>query len=364
MTEKKRTKVAVGLSGGVDSAVTVKKLLSEDFDVIGVYLDMHLSDSEVPTLLNTESPAFLASSDVRSAFQCAASYGIPLYAYGCRSDFEKYVIESFAREYALGRTPNPCTVCNRHVKFASLLRAAELLGCDKIATGHYAKIELSQNGRWVVRRGDDEKKEQSYMLWTLSQDQLSRVLFPLGGTVKPDNYETARSDGLLAAERKESLDICFIGKDDDYASFIERRLGKFPEGDFIAPDGSVCGRHKGIIHYTVGQRKGLGVALGVPVFVKRIDGKENKIFLAESGNEYSDSLTLSGLNFVGMPEAKALEGDLCVKIRYAAKPVPAHFRIDGDVCRVDFPEKVRAVTPGQSAVFYDGDALMFGGVID
>lgn len=362
MIEKK--KIAVGLSGGVDSAVTVKKLLSEGFDVIGVYLDMHLSDSEAPVLLDAGSSLVSASCDVRSALQCADSYGIPLYVYGCRSDFEKYVIENFAREYALGRTPNPCTVCNRHVKFASLLRAAELLGCEKIATGHYAKVGLSQNGRWVVRRGDDEKKEQSYMLWTLSQDQLSKVLFPLGDTVKPDNFEAARSDGLLAAERKESLDICFIGKDDDYASFIERRIGKFPEGDFIAPDGSVCGRHKGIIHYTVGQRKGLGVALGVPVFVKKIDGKENKIYLAESGNEYSDSLVLSGLNFVGLPETEELEGDLFVKIRYAAKPVPAHFKIDGETCRVDFPEKVRAVTPGQSAVFYDGDTLMFGGVID
>ena len=355
-------KVLVGLSGGVDSAVCVKKLADEGFEVIGLYLDMKNCDTEAPLLIEDAS---YENDDIKSAFQCAETYGIKLYKFGCAKAFDSIVKEDFVREYSRGRTPNPCIVCNRLVKFASLLKCADMLGCDLIATGHYAKIGYFEaTGRYYVEMGEDAKKEQSYMLWNLTQEQLSRLLFPLGDSVKSDNFETARKDELIAAQRGESLDICFIPKDDNYADFIERRIGRFPEGDFISPDGKVCGKHKGIIRYTVGQRKGLGIALGEPVFVKKIDGEKNLIYLARSGEEYMDELSVSGLNFVGMLPTDNYEGELSVKIRYAAKPVPAKIVIKGDKCTVTFPESVRAATPGQSAVFYEGNKVMFGGFID
>ncbi|MBR5309433.1 MAG: tRNA 2-thiouridine(34) synthase MnmA [Clostridia bacterium] len=354
-------KVLVGLSGGVDSAVCVKTLLDDGYDVLGLYLDMKNENHNEPVEITDASSE---NDDIKSAYQCAQKYGIKLYKFGCAEAFDKIVKENFAREYALGRTPNPCIVCNRLVKFKFLLDCADSLGCEKIATGHYAKTGMGDNGRYFVKTGDDCKKEQSYMLWNLTQEQISRVIFPLGATVKTDNFEKARADSLIAAERGESLDICFITKDDNYADFIERRLGKFPEGDFISPDGKPCGKHKGIIRYTVGQRKGLGIALGEPVFVKRIDGAENRIYLAKSGQEYTDSLTVSGLNFVGMEDTTDFDGELNVKIRYAAPQTAARVLIKDGKCTVKFPEPVRAATPGQSAVFYADNRIMFGGFID
>lgn len=355
-------KVLVGLSGGVDSAVCVKKLTDVGYEVAGLYLDTKNTDSDMPVEV---TDAENENDDIKSAFQCAQSYGIKLYKFGCSKIFDELVKEDFVREYSNGRTPNPCIICNRLVKFASLIKCADILGFDFIATGHYAKIgRFSETGRYYIQTGDDEKKEQSYMLWNLTQEQLSRIIFPLGSTIKTDNFNTAKSDKLLAAERGESLDICFIEKDDNYADFIERRTGKFPQGDFISPEGKVCGKHKGIIRYTVGQRKGLGIALGEPVFVKKIDGKENKIYLAKSGEEYTNVLSVSGLNFVGMEQTQNFEGELKVKIRYAAKQVPAKVFIEGDTCTVEFPEPVRAATPGQSAVFYLDNKIMFGGFIN
>lgn len=353
-------KVLVGLSGGVDSAVCVKKLLLDGFEVFGVYLDMKSFDSDFPIEVND---SFGETEDIASAKQCADKYGIPLYKFGCASTFDRIVKEDFAREYSRGRTPNPCIICNRLVKFEYLCRCADMLGCEKIATGHYAKI-LELDGRYCAAMGTDSFKDQSYMLWNLTQEQLSRVLFPLGDTVKSDNFEIAKNDSLAAAERGESLDICFIGKNESYADFIEERLGKFPEGDFISPDGKVCGKHKGIIRYTVGQRKGLGIALGQPAFVKKIDGESNNIYLAFSGDEYTDTLKLRKLNFQGMTECDCFEAELAVKIRYAAKPVPAHLSVKDGIGTVTFNEPVRAATPGQSAVFYEGDKIMLGGFID
>lgn len=354
--------VLVGLSGGVDSAVCVKKLLDDGYSVAGVYLDMKNTDDQEPIeVTNAEHE----SDDIKSALQCAKSYGIKLYKFGCSKIFDALVKENFISEYSKGRTPNPCIVCNRLVKFASLEKCADILGYGKIATGHYAGVGFDENtGRYYVETGLDEKKEQSYMLWNLTQSQLSKIIFPLQETIKADNFDTAKKDRLAAAERGESLDICFIEKDDNYADFIERRLGRFPEGDFVSPDGKICGRHKGIIRYTVGQRKGLGIALGEPVFVKRIDGENNRIYLAKSGEEYSDTLIVSGLNFVGLSPTDKYEGELFVKIRYAAKPVPAKVTIDGEVCIIKFSEPVRAATPGQSAVFYWENRIMFGGFID
>ena len=355
-------KILVGLSGGVDSAVSVKLLKEQGYEIIGLYLDMHTSDDDFPLLITDASNE---NTDIKSAFQTAQSYGINLYKFGCAKAFDNIVKENFALEYANGRTPNPCVICNRLVKFAYLEKCADFLGCEKIATGHYAGVGFDEkNGRYFVEKGKDSKKEQSYMLWNLTQSQLSKIVFPLGNTLKENNVSKALSDNLIAAQKKESLDICFIGKDDDYASFIQRRIGKFPEGNFISPDGEICGRHKGIIHYTVGQRKGLGIALGEPVFVKKIEKETGNIYLARKGEEFTDTITVKNLNFVGMSETQTYSGKLEVKIRYAASPVAADVTISGDTCNVKFPSPVRAATPGQSAVFYDGDRVMFGGFIE
>lgn len=355
-------KILLGLSGGVDSAVSVKLLKEQGYEVIGLYLDMHESDDDFPVLI---SDASNEKPELQSAFQCAHRYGISLYKYGCSASFDSIVKENFAFEYANGRTPNPCVICNRLVKFAYLEKCADILGCNKIATGHYANVGFDEeNGRYFIEKGIDIKKEQSYMLWNLTQKQLSKIVFPLANTIKEDNLSKADADSLIAAKKKESLDICFIGSDDNYASFIERRLGKFPEGNFISPDGSICGRHKGIIHYTVGQRKGLGVALGEPVFVKRIDKATGNIYLARKGEEFTDTIVVKNLNFVGMPEAETYSGQLQVKIRYAAAPTTAEITINGDTCYVKFPSPVRAATPGQSAVFYNDNRVMFGGFIE
>ncbi len=355
-------RVLVGLSGGVDSAVAVKRLMELGLEPTGLYLDMKSCDTETPVLIDN---ADNENDDIKSAFQCATKYGIKLYKYGAAGLFDSIVKENFAKEYSLGRTPNPCVICNRLVKFALLEKCADILDCEKIATGHYAKAGYEErSGRYYIEKGADHKKDQSYMLWNLTQNQIKRVIFPLYDSIKSDNFDSARYDGLIAAQRGESLDICFIDKDDNYADFIERRLGAFPKGEFISPDGKVCGKHKGIIRYTVGQRKGLGIALGEPVFVKRIDASDNRIYLARSGEEYTDSIEVSGLNFVSMPQTTDFEGELFVKIRYAAQPAKAQVKICGDKCTVTFHEGIRAATPGQSAVFYNGDRVAFGGFID
>lgn len=356
-------KILVGMSGGVDSSVAVNVLRSHGFSPVGMYLDMKHGNDDAPVRIASESDAN-GNADLLSALQCAEKNGVELYKMGCEEAFRECVIKYFTEEYLAGRTPNPCTVCNRTVKFERLLAAAEMLGCEKVATGHYARIaDDGETGRVFVKKGLDPRKDQSYMLWKLSQAQLSKLVFPLGEYVKTDVFKTAEKEGYIAADRDESLDICFLPDGVSYPAFIEERFGKCPEGDFISPDGEVCGRHKGIIHYTVGQRKGLGVALGEPVFILRIDKETNRIYLGRKSDEGTDTFTADSVNFMKLPEAARFDCDCDVKIRYAASPVKAHISHDGGILTVTTSEKVRAVTPGQSLVAYDGDDVLFGAVI-
>ncbi len=337
-------KILLGMSGGLDSTYAAYLLQTQGHEVEGAVLRMH------------------AYTEVQDAQEAAQAVGIPLHIIDCQTRFTRFVSEPFMTEYLHGRTPNPCILCNRDVKFAALYAYAAEHGFDRIATGHYSRIR-SENGRFSVCRADDEKKDQSYVLWRLTQEQLSVLITPLASLSKEEIRVRAQKLGLRAAQKKESQEICFI-PDHDYAGYIEARRGKMPEGDFVDWNGRVVGRHRGILHYTVGQRKHLGIALGEPVYVSAIDPLSNTIHLARTGGEYQNTMTVSDLNFQAMPEITSdAEFDAMVKIRYSAPLTAAHVTLHNGVAAVSFPNAVRAVTPGQSAVFYADNAILFGGFI-
>ena len=335
-------KVLVGMSSGVDSAVCVRILQDQGFEVEGLVLEF--------------SPAHKAA--VEKALAVAKKLGIPLHVQQCHDLFEEKVIRPFCEEYCSGVTPSPCILCNPEVKFRLLAAAADELGIPFIATGHYARIEEDEDGVSHVVRADSAARDQSYMLYRLPQDILSRLLLPLGEFEKEDIRAIARESGLPCAEEPDSQEICFV-PDGDYAAFIAARGCSGKTGHFIAPDGSDLGPHQGVLHYTVGQRRGLNLALGKPVFVRRIL-ENGDVQLGWSGEEFYSTLTLRD---VVTPDGKPLAGEYEVKVRSAAKPVSCTVgEKDGAVC-VTFPEPVRAPAPGQSAVFYREGCVMGGGII-
>lgn len=336
-------KILLGMSGGLDSSYAAHVLKKEGHEVVGAVLKMH------------------RYTETDSAKKAAEEIGIPLVEIDCAERFERDVVEPFCLEYLAARTPNPCIFCNPSVKFGVMCEYAALNGFDRVSTGHYCKI-VERDGRYAIARADDGKKDQSYVLWGLRQDQLKMLYFPLFGASKEDVRKDARLIGLSSADAKESQEICFI-PDNDYASFIEARYGKMPEGDFISPEGKACGRHRGLLHYTVGQRKGLGIALGRPVFISRIDAAENRIYLADAGGEFTESASVTHLNF---QLCEPFEGEIeaFAKMRYAATPARSRIKIENGRAEVRFDSPSRAVTPGQSAVFYDDNgAILFGGLI-
>lgn len=342
-------KILLGMSGGLDSTYAAHKLLAAGHEVEGAVLDMH------------------GYTDLGSAREAAESLGIRLHVIDCRRRFENIVIENFLDEYVGGRTPNPCIICNSEVKFATLLEYAVENGFDRIATGHYARINevVTERGvRHSLSRAEDTAKDQTYMLWRLSEDVLSRLVLPLAEGKKPDIRDAARKLGLSSADREESQEICFIPSG-DYASYIEERRGVSKKGFFINNEGKILGEHNGIIRYTVGQRKGLGISMGERVFVTEIDPIANTVTLSRE-DSYANYIEISGINFQGTDELGAGESlTLSVKVRYPARPAPAVFTYLGGgrgVARLDSP--VRAIALGQSAVFYDKDTLILGGFID
>lgn len=342
MEEKKR--VLVALSGGVDSSVCVHLLQQQGYEVGGVVLKM--------------SPAH--DSTVKAAEASAAAFHIPLLVKDMTEAFEDKVVRYFMEEYRHARTPNPCIFCNPLVKFAALVEAADENGYGLIATGHYAAIE-ERDGIYHLMRAGCKRRDQSYMLYRLGQRELSRLLFPLHNMEKDEVRAIARDVKLHCADAPDSQEICFI-PDNDYAGYIERRSGKLPEGDFIAPDGTVCGRHKGLLHYTVGQRKGLGIALGEPVFIKRINAAENRIYLARAGEDTVKTIFVDQLTTpTGIPLPERFSAQ--VKLRSVAQPEPVEVAIKGGKAILQFERPQRVVAPGQSAVFYNGDEVFGGGVI-
>ena len=334
-------KILLGMSGGLDSTYAAHLLKSHGHTVDGV------------ALLMSEH------TDITAAAESAESAGLDFRVIDCRNKFEKYVIQNLIAEYSAGRTPNPCIMCNRYVKIQLLYKYAVDNGYDKIATGHYADVK--NDGRYYIQCADDTAKDQSYVLWQLTQDQLSMLYMPLAGLTKSFIREEARKLSITAVDRAESQEICFI-PDKDYAGYIEKICGTFPEGDFINTNGNVLGRHKGIIHYTIGQRKGFGIAFGQRMFVTKINTADNTVTLAESGAEFTSDLEADGLVYQYLDPA-VTEFDAEVKIRYAAKPVPAHTKIIGGTAYVKFESPARAVTPGQSIVFYRDGKILCGGFI-
>lgn len=344
MQNKESRKVLVALSGGVDSTVCVHLLKEQGYEVAGLVMKM--------------SPAH--DSTVQAAQESADSLGIPLYVRDLTESFREKVIDYFASEYMQGRTPNPCVVCNPLIKFKTLVDAADELGYDFVATGHYARLE-QRDGKALLKRGASLKRDQSYMLYRLDQRILTRLLLPLSELEKDEVREIAARLGVTAANKPDSQENCFI-PDNDYAGYIERHYGKSKDGQFISPEGKPCGAHAGILHYTVGQRKGLGIALGRPVFIREIDPASGNIYLADSGQEYFSEITLSAVTSVSGDPLTTQK--VQVKIRSAATPCDATLLVSEDTVKLVFDLPQRATAKGQSAVLYDGDTVLGGGFIE
>lgn len=334
-------------------------LKRQGYDVIGVTLNNWQGEENA----GDTGEACGSVSAAEDAGRVAAYLGIPHEIVDCRKEFRKYVVDYFTSEYWKGRTPNPCVVCNRYVKWEALLRRGKEIGADYVATGHYARVDRLANGRYAIRNSATAAKDQTYALYGLTQEQLAGTRMPVGDYAKDEIRSIAEEIGLSVAEKKDSQEICFI-PDHDYAGFIDRECGRAPApGNFVSTDGEILGRHKGITHYTVGQRKGLGIALGRPVFVTQIRPDTNEVVLGEDGEVFTDMLYADRLNFMSLPDISG-EVLLKAKIRYShAGSVCRVTRVGEDEICCKFLEPVRAVTPGQAVVLYDGDYVAAGGMI-
>ena len=359
-----KKKVVVGMSGGVDSSAAALLLKEQGYEVIGATM-LFWKDP----FCQTRTEGLCGGEDaVEDAMKVCRVLGIPHHVFDFRSVFHDRVVSYFIEEYLQGRTPNPCVVCNRHVKWEALLQEAMTMGADFVATGHYARVVRLPNGRYSVANSVTAKKDQTYALFNLRQDQLARTLMPVGNYYKEEVREIALKAGLPVASKAESMENCFI-PDNDYAAFLDRQAaGRVPgHGRFVWKDGQDLGEHQGITHYTIGQRKGLGLAMGRPVFVKEILPETNTVVIGEGKDVFRDSLTCSHLNMMGLEDLPAGEPLACTgKIRYAhAGQTCLVTRTGEDTVTAVFDAAVRAVTPGQAAVFYDGEGrVLFGGFIN
>ncbi len=353
-----KQRVIVGMSGGVDSSVAAYLLKEQGYEVIGVTMQVWQQEQAA------KDGGCCGLEAVEDARRVAETLGIPYYVMNFRRDFKEKVIDYFTAEYMRGRTPNPCIACNRYIKWQALLQKSLALGADYIATGHYARIVQLANGRYTLKTAASSAKDQTYALYNLTQHQLAHTLMPVGAYAKDEIRAMAEQIGLRTANKPDSQEICFV-PDGDYASFIVRETGgeALPEGDFVTRDGIVLGRHKGITHYTIGQRKGLGLALGHPVFVTELRPQTNEVVLGSGEEVFGQTLTATDLNFMAVEE---LAGELSVtaKIRYNHKGSSCIIRkIGPDRVECFFPQPVRAITPGQAVVFYQQGMVLGGGTI-
>ena len=347
-----KMKALIAMSGGVDSSVAA--YLMEGVERVGC--TMRLFDGEA----GLES-ACCSLDDVEDARAVCRRMGIPFHVFNFKQDFEEKIIRRFVDSYLCGRTPNPCIDCNRYMKFDRLYDRARELGCDCIVTGHYARIE-EQDGHYLLKKAVDPSKDQSYVLYSLTQEQLSRTRFPLGELTKDEVRRIAQENGFINADKPDSQDICFV-PDGDYAAFIERRCGAVKTGDFLSTDGKVLGRHKGITHYTIGQRKHLGISVGVPIYVVAIDPENNTVTLGGEKELFHTAATVADFNWIsGETPTAPIRCKAKTRYRHKEQPATATVNEDGTVT-LEFDEPVRAITAGQAAVLYDGDVVLGGGVI-
>ena len=352
-------KALIAMSGGVDSSVAAYRMIRDGYDCIGV--TMRLYDNE---MIGNRSKTCCSLDDVEDARSVAFRLGIPYYVFNFKEDFEEKVISKFVSCYEHGATPNPCIDCNRYLKFESLLHRAQVLGCDCVATGHYAIIRQDPaTGRYLLYKAAHVEKDQSYVLYSLTQQQLAHTRFPLGDLSKDQVRQIAREQGFFNASKRDSQDICFV-PDGDYVAFMERYTGRhYPSGDFLDLQGNVVGRHAGAVGYTIGQRKGLGLAMGAPVYVCSKDMEKNTVTVGPDQALFSASLRANDWNWFPFPELTA-PMRVMAKARYRQKEQPATvYPEDSGFARVVFDEPQRAITPGQAVVLYDGDLVVGGGTI-
>ncbi|MGH8631495.1 MAG: tRNA 2-thiouridine(34) synthase MnmA [Burkholderiales bacterium] len=363
--------IAVAMSGGVDSSAVAAMLRAQGHTLVGLTMQLwnqrRLAGHEgMPEAVQGRCCSL---DDVYDARRVAESLGIPYYVVNHEERFERDVVRPFVEEYLSGRTPIPCSLCNSQVKFDQLLVTARQIGADLLATGHYARVEQdSATGRWLLRRAVDEARDQSYFLFGLTQEQLSRTRFPLGGLRKPEVRELARRHGLALADKPDSQEICFV-PGGDYKKFLDAYLAEQGEpaadtaGELVTTSGEVLGRHAGVQNFTVGQRKGLGVATGNPLYVIALEGEQRRVVVGPDDELRSSTLRARGLNWIavdGVPSARRVQ----VKIRHRHEPAAAMLEPAGDdEVLVTFDQPQRAITPGQAAVFYDGDVVVGGGWI-
>ncbi len=356
MQEKK---ALIGMSGGVDSSAAALLMQRAGYACIGA--TMRLFDN---SMLGGQESTCCSLEDVEDARSVARRMGIPFYVFNFKDDFEEKVIADFVRCYEQGLTPNPCIQCNRHLKFDRLLRRAQELGCDTVVTGHYAQIRQEpETGRYLLFRAADRSKDQTYMLYSLTQEQLAHTQFPLGGLTKAEVRQIAEEAGFVNARKHDSQDICFV-PDGDYVAFMQRYTGKtYPQGDFLDLSGKVVGRHKGAVCYTLGQRKGLGIALGAPVYVCAKDMTRNTVTVGPNEALFARSLKADNWNWFPFPTLTAPMA-VTAKARYTQLDQPATvYPEEGGLARVVFDQPQRALTPGQAVVLYNGDAVVGGGTI-
>jgi len=351
------------MSGGVDSSVAAVMLHEQGYEVIGLTMKTWDYASSGGSSKETGCCSLDSINDARAL---AVAYGFPHYILDIRDEFGDFVIDNFVDEYMAGRTPNPCVLCNTHIKWEALLKRADKLDCEFIATGHYANIRKQDSGRYVISKGRDENKDQSYVLWGVSQQNLSRTHFPLGGFTKAEIRQMALDMGQFElAAKSESYEICFV-PDNDYRAFLRHKVGNMDElvgqGDFVLTDGSVVGKHQGYPFYTIGQRKGLGIALGKPMFVARIEPQTNTVVLGTQEELEKREAWVKNLNLVKYENIN-LPLQAVTKIRYKDAGAESTIVQMGEYMKVEFDHNVSGIAPGQSAVFYEGPDLLGGGFL-